>query len=1081
MSTQWYRGLDTIDVKETIQGGIWTALQARVEIANRCPIAHSEVIFRQLSSRRGEYYVLKNGRAKTYLRLSPVEFRLWQQMDGATSVEDLITEHFMRTGEFAHGLVNRLINQLHWKQMLQEEPFAVWQTVRTAVGGRSWLSRLSRPAQVVLTQQLSIGGIDGLVERIYRSVGWLFFTRPAQILFVLVSLLGFVAFVQIIRKGSYVFIGQDIMYGLVLLWVAALFPVLIHELGHALTVKHFGREVPRGGLMLFFGMPAAFVETTDIWLEPRRARLAVTWNGPYTGLIIGGAAALLIWMFPGAAFNGLLFRMAGIAYASVFLNVNPLLRFDGYYLLSDGLDIPSLRERSLDFLRRKLPVYLSQRKRPTREELLFAVYGLLSTLWVVYAVFLAFFFWQNRVRAGLQALLGDGYPLLARLMGLILVLGMVSLLVLMGLGLARAAGLVLANFVRQGGLTRHMRLAFILAGIAVLAGLLFRWVFSEAALVAAPVTGSFLAMSAAWQLRRSRLIHRGSRRGTALALLILALILIAIAQAVHWSGQPVSFSIWIERGGILLVAAAGLALTGVDRRYLGLPLMGLILAGVTLFGLQFALQARWSQPELWLAALLSGIGLWSYLYLRGGARAPAAILLFAGAALLAVARLRNPSLLHLPLTAVALMSAAGLHWVFARLPELTRQQVAGVSSSQQAVGSSVAVLVRRIIAQIFFESGYVGVGRLDRDFTQSMREHGLELAIQGNRFLDRELPRRTAAELTEVYGLALDELYAILGSELGAELGRLALAHGVDLLPWENREVLSELVLSRRSWGLNLDQENIDPRRLKRELLRRVPLFVALEDEELDRIADSLKEQYFAFGETILREGDPGDRFYTVQRGQVSIWQTGSDGIAQQVDRKGPGQYFGEVALVSDRPRNASAIAETPVRLFTLEKEDFDKLVRHHIRLDEQIDSRVAHSWLLRGMPIFDELQSDELDWLALQMEQESLPADTLVFAQGQPGDKFYIVKSGQVRITRQVGGEDIKLASRGPGEYFGEIALLQDQPRSASVCTTVDSDLLSLTAGHFRELMSGYLHFGQAVAQTGSRRLSFVQRAAPA
>jgi putative peptide zinc metalloprotease protein len=84
-------------------------------------------------------------------------------------------------------------------------------------------------------------------------------------------------------------------------------------MGHALTVKHFGREVPKGGVMLYFGMPAAFVETTDIWLEPKRARLAVTWNGPYTGLIIGGLAAIFIYLYPSASINSFLFKMLGVA------------------------------------------------------------------------------------------------------------------------------------------------------------------------------------------------------------------------------------------------------------------------------------------------------------------------------------------------------------------------------------------------------------------------------------------------------------------------------------------------------------------------------------------------------------------------------------------------------------------------------------------------------------------------------------------------------------------------------------------------------------------------------------------------
>ncbi len=72
------------------------------------------------------------------------------------------------------------------------------------------------------------------------------FTRSAQVIFALVSLLGVAAFLNVVRAESYAFIG-DVVIGLAWVWVTSLLPVVIHELGYALTVKHFGCEVPRGG------------------------------------------------------------------------------------------------------------------------------------------------------------------------------------------------------------------------------------------------------------------------------------------------------------------------------------------------------------------------------------------------------------------------------------------------------------------------------------------------------------------------------------------------------------------------------------------------------------------------------------------------------------------------------------------------------------------------------------------------------------------------------------------------------------------------------------------------------------------
>ena len=299
-------------------GGVWQILRQRLQVAEYRPMPDPAVTARELRDRRGPYIVLKNTRAKTYLRLSPAEHALWSRMDGRANVQELVVDHFTATGAFAHNLVVRLVNLLLQQRMLAEPPVAVWSLVGQGLNRRSWSHRISAPARWILTQQLEVKGIDGAVGWLYRTAGWLFFTRPAQVIFLLVSAAGLAAFFRILQDTRYEFIGSNVAAGLAALWVVSILPVVIHELGHALTVKRFGREVPRGGVMLYYGMPAAFVETTDIWLEPSRARLAVTWNGPYTGLILGGAAALVMFLFPGLALNPLLFKLAGFSYLTVF-------------------------------------------------------------------------------------------------------------------------------------------------------------------------------------------------------------------------------------------------------------------------------------------------------------------------------------------------------------------------------------------------------------------------------------------------------------------------------------------------------------------------------------------------------------------------------------------------------------------------------------------------------------------------------------------------------------------------------------------------------------------------------------------
>ena len=1061
---------------------IWKAIRKSLNLGEAHPKANPDVIVRELSDRRGPYFILKNTREKTYLRLSPAEYSLFSQMDGENSIEELIVEHYVSTGVFAHNIVARLIDQLYMKHMLVDSPVAVWSQLNEAVQKRSWLHRISSPARLLLTQRLAINNLDSGIDWIYRHGGWLLFTRLAGLLFLLVSILGVIAFSIILRDPRHAFLGENIVPGLALLWVVSILPVLVHELGHALTVKHYGREVPKGGLMLFFGLPAAFVETTDIWLEPRRARLAVTWNGPYTGLILGGAASILMYFFPAAAFNSILFKMAGFAYLTVFLNVNPLLKLDGYYLLSDALDIALLREKSMAFVRQKLLNKITQRKRFSREEAIFAVFGLLSTIWSVYALYLAYFFWKTRISTGLQMLLGTGYSLIARFFSLLLLAALVSFAVLMVLNLFRLLQSLVSRFARSGAMQRYAWLALVSGGLALAIGIVLPATFPAGAIWISSLLGFVGTAIAGVKLLQFNRPYLGSPRGLAHLAFAAALFLTAISKAGILVQNLAAFSGTMDLLALLALVAAGFALIWPAHMRLGWRrfLSGLLAGAAwlafygTFSGLGF------TDPRTLILTSLAITGTWSLSSVWGSARAPAFALFYLGGLAPGLNRVVPFPFGDLGLIGAMLLVAGALHLAYARLPRLSIQRVTESSSlTHQAIRDSVDLLVRRIIAQVFFESGYNGVRLLGEGFSTAMHSSGVEITIRGNKFEDPKLSGRTVDELTEIYGLAFDVLHRLICQELGGAMGTLTFGYGIDLLSWQDREVITELILSRQDWGLTLQQQVLDKRANRRKVLKRVPLFVNLDEDELDRVARSLKTERFSAGEAVIRQGEPGEKFYIIERGNVSVWKTGEEGVEARHARLGPGQYFGEIALVTNAPRNATIRAETPLVLLSLDHADFDRLVRGYVSLAEQVNTSVRYNWLLRGMPIFDELSSHELDLLAARLQPESFQAGEVIFSEGEPGDKFIIIESGQVRVTQKVEGAETELSRRGPGEYVGEIALIQNRPRTATITAMVDTNLLSLEAGHFHELVTGHLQVGQAISRTGTRRLSSIVAAA--
>ena len=215
------------------------------------------------------------------------------------------------------------------------------------------------------------------------------FTKPVQILILLITLSGLAAFGYHIWQSAHSLLGSSrggLATGLIGLYVAQFLAILLHEFAHAFTCKHYGREVRRAGFMIYLGMPAFFVDTSDIWMEPRRPRILVTWAGPYSGFFLGAVSSLLLFANPSPILAGWLFQFSFLCILFSIANLNPLLLWDGYYILMDWLEMPMLRQRALDFVRNDLWKKLSSDEPFQQDDKIYAVFGLLSFLWTVIAV-----------------------------------------------------------------------------------------------------------------------------------------------------------------------------------------------------------------------------------------------------------------------------------------------------------------------------------------------------------------------------------------------------------------------------------------------------------------------------------------------------------------------------------------------------------------------------------------------------------------------------------------------------------------------------------------------------------------------
>jgi CRP-like cAMP-binding protein len=112
------------------------------------------------------------------------------------------------------------------------------------------------------------------------------------------------------------------------------------------------------------------------------------------------------------------------------------------------------------------------------------------------------------------------------------------------------------------------------------------------------------------------------------------------------------------------------------------------------------------------------------------------------------------------------------------------------------------------------------------------------------------------------------------------------------------------------------------------ELLKQIPLFSDLEKRELEDIANSMKDRTFQAGQTVTDEGTGGVGFFVIEQGEATVSVHG-----ESRGRLGPGDYFGEIALIAESPRTATIVAETDLRCLGMTFWDFRPLVEENGRI----------------------------------------------------------------------------------------------------------------------------------------------------
>jgi len=230
-------------------------------------------------------------------------------------------------------------------------------------------------------------------------------------------------------------------------------------------------------------------------------------------------------------------------------------------------------------------------------------------------------------------------------------------------------------------------------------------------------------------------------------------------------------------------------------------------------------------------------------------------------------------------------------------------------------------------------------------------------------------------------------------------------------------------------------------RKLIYETVKQNDLFRNLSSDHMKKVIDKMYKRAVSNGETIIAEGDRGYHVYVIQKGSFDIIKKNKEGKEVKVAEWGKGQLVGELALLFNAPRAATVKAKTDAVCWAIDRFTFRNILK-----DVSQAATKTNAEFLKKVKLLQALTQAERNKIAEALEEKVFAKGSTIIKQGDHGDCMYIVKSGA--MNAYVDGNEESVHSYGPGDFFGEKALMDDQSkgiRAATIICDTEAILLQL------------------------------------
>lgn len=358
----------------------------------------NDLVVRRIEYRGVGSWVVKDPVGLKYHRLQPEQYAVLTLLDGQRSLQEVRDELKQQfpTLHFTLADVQHLVTDLHQKVLVYSN--------RTGQGAalikqhrKNRRQQLFKTIRNVLYIRLPGWDPERTLQKLYPWTRWMFRPWAASLATILVLsswiLLGvqFDTFYSRLPEFQQFFGWPNLIY----LWATLGVAKIIHEFGHGLSCKHFGGECHSMGLLFLVFSPCLYCDVTDSWmLRSKWARFFIGGAGMYIEIVLSAVAVFVWWNTRPGLLNHLALNVFFVTtVTTVIFNANPLMRFDGYYMLSDLLEIPNLRPKADKMLREKFAWYclgIESRPDPFMPEtgkVWFVLYAIAATLYRWFILF----------------------------------------------------------------------------------------------------------------------------------------------------------------------------------------------------------------------------------------------------------------------------------------------------------------------------------------------------------------------------------------------------------------------------------------------------------------------------------------------------------------------------------------------------------------------------------------------------------------------------------------------------------------------------------------------------------------------